>query len=892
VQVTFDANPTTANAGPAQEVCSLSATLAGNTPSVGVGTWSKVSGPGTVNFTNIDAHTPGATAVVSVAGVYLLRWTIHNGSCPDSTSDVQVTFDGTSTTANAGPDQEICSLSTTLAGNAPSSGVGTWTQVSGPGTVSFTNVDAHSPNPTATASVAGVYTLRWTIHNGTCPDSTDNVQVTFDANPTPADAGANQELCGLMTVLNGNTPTVGTGTWTQTSGPGSAMFSPNNHTPGATVSVTAVGTYVFTWTIHNGACPDSMASVQVTFDASPTTANAGGNQEVCSLSAILAGNMPTVGVGTWTQTSGPGTATFSPSSNTPGATATVTAFGTYVFTWTIHNGNCPDSMASAQVTFDANPTTANAGADQEVCSLSAILAGNTPTVGTGTWSQVSGPGTVNFTNVDAHSPNATATASVAGVYLLRWTIHNGNCPDSTSDVQVTFDASPTTANAGPDQELCGMTATLNGNTPTVGTGTWTKVSGPGNVTFGPNATTPGATATVTAFGTYVFQWTIHNATCPDSTDTVQVIFDNCQQCTTTSSIASNFNGTSISPSNYIWFNANFNASGIKEGTTISFTNSTISVVKGGVTYPVSVPSSTITFSASYSCASTTWNGSQWVTTVPLSGSDEIFLSGLLINVAQITTAVDLKASTVTWQGDFSTNTAGISLNWKWGAAVYQGNATVANAAANPNNIQVKPTHTNACGYKGSDHAGTPENNAIQKSVIGGARGGGGSNFTGSWSGTQSVAPCINNPAGASATSSASSSAAMSGTTTTAATSNVCPATGSLRTLTMTYEGLNIGGGTVAGNPGGLDAAYIVVSGASSSTLFSGAVSFNSSTDPNSAYFVIDAGKNRTLPAQATVTIYTARGGAKVSTVTFDTSCKQPLNVGDYFGSLRVSMGSQ
>jgi hypothetical protein len=375
-----------------------------------------------------------------------------------------------------------------------------------------------------------------------------------------------------------------------------------------------------------------------------------------------------------------------------------------------------------------------------------------------------------------------------------------------------------------------------------------------------------------------------------ASQTINVHCD-CGVCTTTSSITSNFNGTSINPSNYIWFNANFKASGIQEGTTIFLTGSTIDISVGGNSYPVTVPNATITFSAQYSCATTTFMGGQWVTHVPLSGSDEIFLSGLLVQAGSITNA-DLKGATVTWTGDFSTNTSGVNLSWKWGAAVYQANTTVANAAANPNLIGVKPTHTNACNINGSDHAGTPMN--LKKSVIGGARGGGGSNFTGSWSGTQNVAPCVNPPVGSasmSASSLQSSSAATSSTSALSTASNICPAAGSLRTLTMTYEGRNAGGGTVTGNPGGLDAAYIVVTGGSSSNLFSGAVSFDSRTDPGSAYFVIDGG-NAPLPQQVTVAIYTARGGGRVSTVTFDTSCKQPLNIGDYFGSLRVSTGSQ
>ena len=60
-----------------------------------------------------------------------------------------------------------------------------------------------------------------------------------------------------------------------------------------------------------------------------------------------------------------------------------------------------------------------------------------------------------------------------------------------------------------------------------------------------------------------------------------LIVSSCGTCVTTSSIGSNFNGTSISPSNYIWFNANFSASGIQNGTTISLTSSTISIANGG-----------------------------------------------------------------------------------------------------------------------------------------------------------------------------------------------------------------------------------------------------------------------------------------------------------------------
>src|SRR5207237_6992341 len=134
------------------------------------------------------------------------------------------------------------------------------------------------------------------------------------------------------------------------------------------------------------------------------------------------------------------------------------------------------------VTYTATPTAALAGSDQpNVCGLVATLAGNTPVIGSGTWSQVSGPGTITFSSGSA--PGASATANVVGSYTLRWTISNGTCT-SSDDVAVTYTATPTAALAGTDQpNVCGLVATLAGNTPVIGSGTWSQVSGPGTITF-------------------------------------------------------------------------------------------------------------------------------------------------------------------------------------------------------------------------------------------------------------------------------------------------------------------------------------------------------------------------------------------------------------------------
>jgi hypothetical protein len=217
-----------------------------------------------------------------------------------------------------------------------------------------------------------------------------------------------------------------------------------------------------------------------------------------------------------------------------------------------------------------------------------------------------------------------------------------------------------------------------------------------------------------------------------------------QSSCTPGSNASNFNGTPIQPGNFIWFNANFTARGIPStGATISFTNSIITLTADQA-YTVNVPNAQITFDPNAVCSSTTFDTgtNTWTTTVPLAGSDEIFLSGVAFPVpAGFSLADGHVQGPVVWQGSFTSATAGLSVAWKWGAAVYTTFTT------NYNALGVKPTHAQTCLYQNGDHAGTPEGvdsgsgRLFKEFVVGGARGGGGSNWTGSWSGTQGVSVC-------------------------------------------------------------------------------------------------------------------------------------------------------
>jgi hypothetical protein len=206
----------------------------------------------------------------------------------------------------------------------------------------------------------------------------------------------------------------------------------------------------------------------------------------------------------------------------------------------------------------------------------------------------------------------------------------------------------------------------------------------------------------------------------------------------TSSIMSNFNGTAIPAGDTVWFSSVMKVSGLGSSpVTVHVSGGEIDFTpKGGSAQAVSVPDANITFDPSATSATTTFDGTAWNTTVPSNAGGNTFLAGA--GWAVPTGGLPGGTNPVTWKANFTTDTVGISVNWQWAAAAYT------NFSGDYTMLNVKPVDSNSLScYKNSDHAGTPE--AFRSFVVGGARGGGGSNWTGSYSATASVKPDLFTP---------------------------------------------------------------------------------------------------------------------------------------------------
>ncbi len=487
-------NPTVAEAGPDQEFCGSTVTLAANAPSVGTGAWSEVSGDGNGSFANAAHPTTQFTGTQGVT--YTLRWTISNSPCADSQDEVEINLIPEVTTADAGDDQAVCGVSTDLAANTPSEGTGAWSEVSGDGIGSFSDVNDPSAEFTGTQGV--VYTLRWTVSAPNCPDSEDDVEIDLRLDPTTAEAGPDQEFCGSTVTLAGNAPSVGTGAWSEVSGDGNGSFA-NAADPATQFTGTQGVNYVLRWTISNAPCTDSQDEVAVNLLFAPTPANAGADQALCGASTTLAANAPTAGTGSWSEISGDNNGVFSNAAD-PNATFSGTTDVTYTLRWTISAPGCPSSTDDVEIHFAAEPTEAAAGADVNICADEATLAANAPTVGQGTWSESSGDGSGNF--ADPNDPETTFTGTFGVLYTLRWTISNPPCADSRDEITVMIFPG-LSIDLGDDREIFEGADVLLGESLTVTGGTgdlsyaWTPTDGLDDPTSANPFVTPAATTTYT-----------------------------------------------------------------------------------------------------------------------------------------------------------------------------------------------------------------------------------------------------------------------------------------------------------------------------------------------------------------------------------------------------------
>ena len=409
--------------------------------------------PSTGNWTITPGNITGTGTTLTITGLAAgtYNYKVANAAgCTSSASAVVINAQpATPTAPTVGTiTQPTCALATgsVILGGLPS---GNWTinpgNTIGSGssyTMSGITTGTHNYTVTNSTSCVSLASANVVINSqpATPAAPTGSVTQTFCIGATVASLGATGTGIKWYSTLSGVTALVNTATLTTSN-------------------------YYATQTV--GICESTdRLTVAVTVKSLPTTANAGDPQtgsSTCGLTSVtLSANQPTAGTGTgaWSIVTGSDGSFGDPSLNTSSFTGT--AGSIYSLRWTISNSPCAASTSDVSIKFNQNPTPSVAGADQTgsaTCGLTHVsLTGNSPIVGTGLWSIISGvDGTVNNTALNSSSFNGIA----GNAYTLQWTISNSPCGSSSTTTHVTFNQTPSAPTGSPAQAFC------SGNNPSV-----------------------------------------------------------------------------------------------------------------------------------------------------------------------------------------------------------------------------------------------------------------------------------------------------------------------------------------------------------------------------------------------------------------------------------------
>ncbi len=366
-----------------------------------------------------------------------------------------------------------------------------------------------------------------------------------------ADAGTDKTIqlpVNMVTLPGSGTDTDGSivsYNWTKVSGPSATLT--NAGTSELTATNLLAGTYIFQLTVTDNDGNTATDQVQVVVQAAPPNiapvANAGADKNITlpvnstTFNGTGSDNDGSITTWTWTQVSGPSTATLTGNS-TANLTASSLTEGVYVFRLTVVDDDGASDFDEVSVTVNPEigntPPTANAGTDQlltlPVNSTNLTGSGSDPdgTVSAYLWTQKSGPSTISITNPS--SATASINGLIQGVYVFTLQVTDDDGDTDTDDITVTVQAgniSPT-ANAGTDRTIVLPTNTvvINGSG-SDGDGSiiryaWSQVSGPTAATLS-NASTSSLTASGLLEGTYVFQLEVEDDDGATDTDQMQVI---------------------------------------------------------------------------------------------------------------------------------------------------------------------------------------------------------------------------------------------------------------------------------------------------------------------------------------------------------------------------------
>jgi len=503
--------------------------------------WEQTTGT-PVTLSNQAAIKPTFTAPdVGTGGeslTFRLTVTDSAGLQDTDTSIVNISWINIAPTANAGNDQtvdegDIVTLSG-LASSDPDDGIVSfaWLQTAG---VPVTLSNPLAVQPTFTAPNVGVsgtaLTFQLTITDSGGLKGTDTciVNISWVDLPPTADAGPDQTVeVGVTVTLDGSNSSdqddgIGSYQWAQTGGPAVTLSDPTAVQPTFLAPNVGTGgaslTFSLTVTDQFGLQNADTCVVNVSFDNTPPTADAGGDQAVDeSAQVTLDGSNSsdadgTIGSYLWTQTGGMPVTLSNPSAAKPVFTAPDVGPGGEALSFQLQvmdDGGLQDTdTCLVNVTWINLPPTADAGPDYNVSEGQTVTLDGSNSddpddgVATYLWTQTGGI-PVTLSNPSTVKPTFAAPDVGAGggalTFQLTVTDNDGLQDTDACIVNVSWVNLAPTADAGANQTVNqGGAVSLDGSGSSdpegiIASYLWTQTAGPAITLSDPSTALPTFTA--------------------------------------------------------------------------------------------------------------------------------------------------------------------------------------------------------------------------------------------------------------------------------------------------------------------------------------------------------------------------------------------------------------
>lgn len=476
LQWTFQTVAPVADPGPNLTVpVGTSVNLSGinSTNPSGVGTltysWSFVSIPAGSQTVLRQATSPIAWFNVDVAGTYVVKLIVSNGSASSSATVTVSTTQIPPPVANAGQNQTVpLGSPVILNGSASTSPNGlpltySWSIISRPSGSTAALQGSTTVSPFFVADKDGTYQVQLIVNDGV-PSSPSTVTISTRAVAPVANAGTTQVVSvGATVQLNGAGSTDANGltltySWSLLSVPaGSAAKLTSPAAVNPTFVADKAGAYVAQLIVNDGQLSSAPATVTITTASqlAPPTANAGQNQTV-SVGALVTLN----GSGTdpqnlplsyhWTLIGKPaGSAAGLSSTTISDPTFTADLAGTYAAQLIVSDGTMSSTPATVSISTQCLQPVANAGTNQNV-SVGQTVALNggasTGACGNGlTYSWIlNRPPASTASLANATSSTPSFVPDVAGVYVPQLIVNNGLANSNPATVSITASGGSTT----------------------------------------------------------------------------------------------------------------------------------------------------------------------------------------------------------------------------------------------------------------------------------------------------------------------------------------------------------------------------------------------------------------------------------------------------------------